>query len=145
MTLILHRLRASTRPGAIHGAALGRVRLLGIDAPELTQQPQAKECYAQAATARLERLLPSGTIVDLVADPQQPARDSYGRLLRYVYGAGDDVSTALLAAGVARLHDAAPEVARDRQLRAAAARARSNRLGLWGACPDARDRTQSQL
>jgi micrococcal nuclease len=54
-----------------------KVRLIGIDTPEMGQ------CGAAKATA-LARKLAGGATVTLIADPTQATRDRYNRLLAYV-------------------------------------------------------------
>ena len=71
-------------------------------------------------------------------EPATDAVDSYGRLLRYVFRASDnlDVNVALVARG-----DAAPYFYHGRRGRYAGAlvrdalAARARHDGLWGACP----------
>lgn len=116
------------------GTPLGRVRLLGVDAPEIAHPPASAECYAAAATRLLEDLVPVGSIVTLSADTAQPDRDQYGRLLRYVDRAGADASAALLDAGAARRFDSSPPLARDRAYRTALEDAQKAERGIWGNC-----------
>ena len=66
------------------GADLGRVRLLGINAPELGHDGQSGQCWAAQARDTLSRIVPVGSTVQLVADPTQADRDVYGRPLRYL-------------------------------------------------------------
>jgi micrococcal nuclease len=54
-----------------------KVRLIGIDTPEVGQ------CGAAKATA-VARKLAQGATVTLTADPTQATRDRYNRLLAYV-------------------------------------------------------------
>jgi len=75
-----------------------RVRLIGIDAPELHNPT---ECFAQESTDHAEETL-AGTSVRLVADPNQDDRDRYGRLLRYVLlPDGANVNASMVASGYA--------------------------------------------
>jgi endonuclease YncB( thermonuclease family) len=114
---------------------LGRVRLLGIDAPETAYGARAAQCGGPAAARTLSRLLPAGSTVMLVADPGQADRDVYGRLLRYVEVGGRDAGEQMLALGAARPTSSRPRLAREDRYAAAAAHARARRAGLWGACP----------
>ncbi len=117
------------------GRELGRVRLLGIDAPEVAHPPAPAECYADQATDLLEEeLAPVGSTVQLVTDSDQPDRDRYDRLLRYVDHAGVDVAHELLARGAARRYEAAQDLAREESYSAAAADAQDSDSGLWGPC-----------
>ena len=122
------------------GNDLGRVRVLGIDAPEIAHPPSAAECYADRATAVLEQLTPIGATITLTTDTGQPSRDRYGRMLRYVDHAGagghegGDVAQDLLAGGAARRYETAPALARESHYSRAANEARNDRRGLWGHC-----------
>ena len=70
-----------------------RVRLIGIDTPEVAQD----ECYADEATAHLASLVGPGTPVRLVHDAER--QDRYGRTLAYVYRLSVAPSTAIFAMG----------------------------------------------
>ena len=94
------------RARAADGTDLGRVRLLGIDAPELAHDGRSAQCWSEQARAALGALTPVGAAITLVPDLGQADRDVYGRLLRYVEIGGDDVSDQLLAAGAARIKKA---------------------------------------
>jgi endonuclease YncB( thermonuclease family) len=75
-----------------------RVRLIGIDAPELHNP---SECFARESADHARGVL-TGTSVHLVADPSQDDRDRYGRLLRYVFlPDGANVNADLVASGYA--------------------------------------------
>lgn len=78
------------------GADLGRVRLLGINAPELSNDGRPEQCYAATVITLLARSTPSGTRIRLVRDHTQTSRDRYGRMLRYVQHAGLDIDEQLL-------------------------------------------------
>ncbi|MGD9961872.1 thermonuclease family protein [Nocardioides sp.] len=116
------------------GRDLGRVRLLGINAPETTHGSEPADCYGDAATELLARLSPPGTTVTLAADPRQSDRDVYGRLLRYVDHQGEDLSATMLAAGAARLYDSEPTLVRASEHQLAAQDAQDDARGLWDAC-----------
>ena len=112
-----------------------KVRLVQIDTPEVYF---GVECYGPQASAETKRLLPPGTVVRLAAEPATDEVDSYGRLLRYVFRASDDLNVNVLL--VAR-GDAAPYFYDGRHGRYAtvlvrdALAARARHEGLWGACP----------
>ncbi len=123
------------------GGVSERVRLLGIDAPEVERDDHAGECWASEATRRARALLPDGAAVSVVADPGQGERDRHGRLLGHVYpGAGGgpvsgegSVNLALVEAGAARVYvyRGSPFTGADR-FRAAERQARDGDRGLWG-------------
>lgn len=122
------------RVETLGGRELGRVRLLGIDAPEVAHPPEPAECYADQATALLEDLVPVGSTIELVTDSSEPNRDRYDRLLRYVDHDDVDVARELLASGAARRYEAATDLAREKSYSAAADDAQGADRGLWGTC-----------
>lgn len=122
------------RVETLGGHQLGRVRLLGIDAPEVAHPPEPAECYSTDATRMLERLAPVGSTVELVTDTAQPNRDRYDRLLRYVGHDDVDVARELLADGAAWRYEADQALAREESYAAAADDAQGAQRGLWGTC-----------
>ena len=116
------------------GGSTEHVRLLGIDTPETHHPTKPVQCYGKEASAHTADLLPAGTDVRLERDEEQ--RDTYGRLLAYVYRASDGlfVNLDLVQQGYASLLTIRPNVAHLSDLTAAEATARSQGLGLWGRC-----------
>lgn len=115
-----------------------RVRLIGIDTPELGRAGAADQCHAREATRRMSRLV-TGRRVHLQRDRTQADRDAYGRLLRYVYtGEGSDrrdVGRALVANGHGREYTFKGRVYRHRSAHLKAQRsAQKAGRGLWGEC-----------
>lgn len=114
------------------GGARRKVRLIGIDTPEVYG---TVECGGKRASASMRRLAPRGTRVVLVSDPTQDKVDRYGRLLRYVLKSGRDINRAQVSRGWAPVyvynHNPFRRVAtyRKAQLQAKAA----NR-GIWRMC-----------
>lgn len=79
-----------------------KVRYLGIDAPELASTSnKASECLAEEAKSRNQGLLAGGPL-KLVADSGGD-KDSYGRLLRYVYAGDVFVNKELALEGLAQV------------------------------------------
>jgi micrococcal nuclease len=109
------------------------VRYIGIDTPESGRPDAPAECYARRAERENARLV-SGRRVRLVFDVER--RDRFGRLLAYVYRAGDGrfVNAALLRAGYARTLRIEPNVRFAARFAALARGARRAGRGLWGAC-----------
>jgi micrococcal nuclease len=116
------------------GGRVERVRLLGIDTPESVKPRTPVQCYAREASARTKALLPVGTLVRLVRDAE--ARDAYGRLLAYVYRAGDGlfVNLTLAREGYAGPLPFRPNLAHAAELAEAADAAHAAGRGLWGRC-----------
>ena len=108
-----------------------RVRLLGIDAPEMTDDDGAPgpAHWAAESTGSLRAVL-EGRTVTLRLDATD-TRDKYGRLLAYVYvGDGDNVNLALVRDGHAYAHRMFPHALR-RQFEQAEDEARGKGRGLW--------------
>jgi micrococcal nuclease len=111
-----------------------RVRMIGIDTPELHPDGGAPECFAAEATDFTAGELPTGSEVRLERDVV--GRDDYGRVLAYVYRRADDVliNELVVARGYARPLTIAPNDAYRRRFAAAATAAEAADLGLWSAC-----------
>lgn len=117
------------------GGRRERVRLLGIDTPEVyVADGAAAECFGQEASAFTAELLAAGTSVRLERDVV--GRDDYGRLLAYVYlvDGGSMVNETIVRQGFARPLIIEPNGALADRLVAAATAAEADELGLWAAC-----------
>lgn len=111
-----------------------KVRIIGMDAPELAHDGRAEECYGRRASSRMQSLVQSRE-VRLAADPSQADRDRYGRLLRHVLlPDGRSVALELIRAGFAREYTYDRPYRGQASYRAAERAARDARRGLWGAC-----------
>lgn len=60
------------------------IRLIGIDTPETVDPRKTVQCFGLEASTKAKQML-AGKWVRLEADYSQDDRDSYDRLLRYVY------------------------------------------------------------
>ena len=80
-----------------------RVRLIGIDAPEIVNEKENKkaECFADEATEKLKELILNKEII-LINDSISDDKDKYNRLLRYIYLDDLDVSAELVKTGHAK-------------------------------------------
>ena len=108
-----------------------KVRLIGVDTPEVHS---GVECFGQQASATTARLLPVGERVRLVYDVER--LDRYGRTLAYVFRARDGlhVNLQLAREGVAQPMTIPPNVAHADAFLIAARQAREAGRGLWSAC-----------
>lgn len=106
-----------------------KVRLIGINAPELGRDGKAGEPLAVQARDRLKALI-GGQAVTLETGPDR--LDRYGRLLAYIKLAnGKSAGESLLQQGLASVIAIAPNLAHLSQYRRAEAIARRQRLGIW--------------
>lgn len=124
--------RAVIDGDTIDVATIGRVRLLGIDAPELGRSFDTPAPFAREARERLTSLV-SGRWVRLEWDG--PAVDTYNRRLAYVVREdGVFVNAALVRDGLARITARLP-LSRLEELQRAEREAQAFRRGMWGATP----------
>jgi len=113
-------------------STLGHVRLLGIDAPEISHGLDTAAPFAREARDRL-----SGLVLNrwIYLEYEGAPLDVYGRRLAYVVtGDGQFVNAALVRDGLARVLSRGP-LARLEELRHAEAEAQTARRGIWGAVP----------
>lgn len=110
----------------IECSGIGRIRLIGMDAPELSQGS-----FGEQAAGALVALIPVGTTVALERDVE--ARDRYDRLLGYVWHDGRLVNWLMVRHGFAVTLTYPPNVQYVEWLAEAQQRARTEGRGLWTA------------
>ena len=103
-----------------------KVRLIGIDAPELGQKP-----WGEQAKQYLESiLLTSGWKVKIESDVEKT--DQHGRTLAYLWTYdGSLINLMMIKGGYALLYTVSPNVKHAEEFRKAQAEAREKRLGIW--------------
>jgi micrococcal nuclease len=110
-------------------SGIGKVRLIGIDTPEVFS---GVECYGRRAAAFVRRVLPLRSEVRYRLGAEE--RDRYGRALAYVWlDDGRFLNRLLLARGYAQTLTIPPNVEYVDDFAAAAQGARGRGLGLWAA------------
>lgn len=116
------------------GGERRRIRVLGIDTPETVKQGTPVQRCGPESSARARSWVRRHPQVRLVADPAAPDEDRYGRLLRYLEptDGSADLSTTLVASGLARVKAYGQDLERLPELRSAQRRARRAGRGLWG-------------
>jgi micrococcal nuclease len=109
-------------------SGIGKVRLIGVDTPEVYGDD---ECYGRQASAFVERTLPLGSTVRYRLGTEE--RDRYGRALAYVYlDGGRFLNLLLVRRGFAQVLTVPPNVEFAERFARAARRARAAGRGLWG-------------
>jgi len=112
-----------------------RVRLLGLDTPEVESPYEHEECFGAEASEYLKKLL-IGQEVILTDDVSAGDRDKYNRLLRYAFlPNGLFINAHLIEQGFAKKYLISglkyeshfKELERD---------AKIEKIGLWGACKE---------
>jgi len=103
-----------------------KVRLIGIDAPEIGQKPWGGE-----AKRSLESILQtSGWKVRIEFDVEKT--DQHGRMLAYVWTTdGSLINLKMIRGGYALLYTIPPNVKHAEEFKKAQAEARDKRLGIW--------------
>ena len=110
----------------------GRVRLLGIDAPETSHGLDTSAPFGNEARDKLSRLILNRWIR---LESERPTRDIYNRHLAYaVTEDGQCVNTMLVREGLARVSAREPLVKLD-ELKHAELEAQRFRRGMWGSMP----------
>jgi micrococcal nuclease len=109
-------------------SGIGKVRLIGIDSPEVYGD---RECFGREASAFVRRTVPLGDPVGYRLGVEE--RDRYGRALAYVWLRDGRFLNRLLAArGYAQPLTIPPNVEYEDLFARAARRARALGRGLWG-------------
>ncbi|MEJ2481772.1 MAG: thermonuclease family protein [Gemmatimonadota bacterium] len=105
-----------------------KIRYIGIDTPEMTDTREPVLELAREARVANRRLV-QGRVVRLERDVQ--TRDTYGRLLAYVWLGDTLVNELLVREGFAVARSFPPNVRHQDRLRAAQEEARSAARGVW--------------
>lgn len=108
-----------------------KVRLIGVDTPEMKNKNKTLDCFAAEATKKTQSLL---TGKEVVLEKDVSETDKYGRLLRYVYVGGEMVNDTLVKKGYAKIATFPPDVKNAQIFLASEKMARENKAGLWQAC-----------
>jgi micrococcal nuclease len=119
-------------------AGVGTVRLLGIDAPEVSHGLDSAEPFGREAKERLASLILNRWVR---LEMEGPRLDIYNRHLAYVMTEdGQFINAVLVRDGLARVSAREP-IARLAELRRAEADAQAARRGMWGGTPSLPART----
>jgi micrococcal nuclease len=109
-------------------SGIGKVRLIGMDTPEVFGEA---ECFGREASAFVRRTVPLGAEVRYRLGVEE--RDRYGRALAYVWlRDGRFLNRLLVARGYAQPLTVPPNVEYEDLLVRVARRARDAGRGLWG-------------
>ncbi len=109
-------------------SGIGKVRLIGMDTPEVFA---GVECFGREASAFVERTVPLGAEVRYRLGVEE--RDRYGRALAYVWlRDGRFLNRLLVARGYATPLTVPPNVEYEELFVRLARRAREAGRGLWG-------------
>lgn len=108
-----------------------KVRLIGIDTPEVVDPRKPVQCFGREASDEAHRLL-DGKSVRLEIDPSQDTYDKYGRLLAYVLlPDGMFFNEYMVTQGYAHEYTYSVPYKYQTKFKAAEKAARITRKGLW--------------
>jgi endonuclease YncB( thermonuclease family) len=108
-----------------------RVRLIGIDTPEVVDPRKPVQCFAREASTHAHELL-DGQAVSIEMDSSQGDRDIYGRLLAYIWlPDGRNFGEVMIADGFAHEYTYNLPYAYRDSFRAAQDAAMASQVGLW--------------
>ena len=109
-----------------------RVRMLGIDTPEIKDKRKTVQCFAKNASEKTKELILNNE-VRLLTDISQGILDKYNRVLAYVYTEdGILINSYLISNGYA--HEYTYRITYEKQIefKKLETEARINKQGLWG-------------
>jgi len=108
-----------------------RVRLIGINTPEVVDPRKPVECFGREASAKAHELLENKKVY-LAADETQDNRDKYKRLLRYAFREdGLFYNLEIIKQGYAYEYTYQIPYQYQTEFKAAQILARENKLGFW--------------
>ncbi len=107
-----------------------KIRLIGINAPEVARKSRPAEAFGNAARDYLRQRLPRGAAIELQFGAEK--KDRYGRTLAHVFlPGGENIQAALLQQGLASTLAIPPNTALASCYRRIEQQARCDGAGLW--------------
>ena len=106
-----------------------KVRYIGMNTPETVDPRRPVQCYGHEASAKNKELV-EGKTVRLEKDVSD--KDTYGRLLRYVWIGDTMINEVLVREGFAEVSTFPPDVKYKDRFIAAQRLASEEKKGLWG-------------
>lgn len=108
-----------------------RIRLIGINTPETVDPRRTVQCFGKEASVRMKELA-EGKFVRLEYDESQGERDTYGRILAYVYlEGGEMINRKMIADGYAYEYTYMIPYRYQSEFRELQNIARASERGLW--------------
>lgn len=108
-----------------------RVRLIGIDAPELAHDNSNQQCFATESANLLKELI-LGQKISIEQDKQK--QDVYGRMLGYIWADTVFINDFMIRQGYARAMPIKPDIKYAVLFYDAQKDAQENKRGLWKEC-----------
>jgi micrococcal nuclease len=116
-----------------YNGTIEKVRLLGIDTPEIKDPRKPVQCFGKEASGKTKELL-EGEKVFIEFDESQGERDKYGRLLLYLRRESDGlfINDYLIKEGYAYEYTYNLPYKYQRQFQQSESSASQDKKGLWG-------------
>ena len=108
-----------------------KVRLLGIDAPEIEKDNVKAQYYGDEAREYLCMRLENAGNISVMYDINSKKYDKYGRVLAWVFIDGDNINIDLVSKGYARVRYIYDDYKYVNDLCIAQDRAYNDNLGIW--------------
>lgn len=108
-----------------------KVRLIGIQAPEINHPTKGRECLGEEARVFAQQTL-LNTYVIFSQDDSQDITDQYQRFLGYVVVGGNDFGELLIKEGLAQEYTYRRKYEKQGVYRDAQDIAQASNVGLWG-------------
>jgi len=128
-TLRVEKIYDGDTIGAVVDGRFEKIRLLGVDAPEMDQRPwgkKARECLRSL-------ILAAGSEIFIEYDIDR--RDKYGRILAYIWTRDRKmINEEMMKKGCAVLFTFSPNVRYAELFRSAQKNAQEHKAGIWGEC-----------
>jgi len=107
-----------------------KVRLIGVNTPETVDPRKDVQCYGFEASMFLKKEL-SGQQIILEADNTQQEKDSFGRILRYVYLKGTNINKKIIEEGYGFEYTYKSPYKFQKEFKEAEEKAKKEEKGLW--------------
>jgi len=107
-----------------------KIRLIGVNTPETVDPRKDVQCYGLEASMFLKKEL-EGKQVILEADNSQQQKDTYGRLLRYVYFKGENINKKIISEGYGFEYTYKTPYKFQKEFKEAEDLAKKDEKGLW--------------
>jgi len=107
-----------------------KIRLIGVNTPETVDPRKDVQCYGLEASMFLKKEL-EGNQVALESDISQTEKDTYGRLLRYVYLKGTNINKKIIEEGYGFEYTYKTPYKFQKEFKEAEENAKKDEKGLW--------------
>ena len=107
-----------------------KIRLIGVNTPETVDPRKDVQCYGTEASLFLKKEL-EGNQVALESDNSQTEKDTYGRLLRYVYLKGTNINKKIIEEGYGFEYTYKTPYKFQKEFKEAEENAKKDEKGLW--------------